>query len=294
MSETVDIRELNDLIASKSSFVNMITQGMDQVIVGQKHLVGKGKILYDGSLDEIKKKYKDKMKVNVKFEYTTDKIKLKESLEDISHQLKTPLTSITIMLDNILESSNMSAETRIEFIKDIKREVLNINFLVQTLLKLSKFDANSIEFTNSEVYVKELLDESMEKLSALCDLKNIKVNISGDNDIKVICDVKWQVEALTNIIKNSIEHSEQNSNIDITYDKNKMYTKIEIKDYGKGIAKEDLPHIFERFYKGKNASSDSVGIGLALAKTIIEKNNGNIRVETEEGKGSKFIVIIYN
>ena len=219
-----------------------------------------------------------------------DKIKLKESLEDISHQLKTPLTSIMIMLDNILETPNMSEETRTEFIKDIKREVLNINFLVQTLLKLSKFDANSIEFINSEVYVKELLDESMKNLSALCDLKNIRVNICGDSKIKVICDVKWQVEALTNIIKNSIEHSAPNSNIDIKYEQNKMYTKIEIQDYGKGIAKEDLPHIFERFYKGKNASSDSIGIGLALAKVIIEKNNGNIRVESEEGNGSKFVI----
>ncbi len=222
-----------------------------------------------------------------------DKIKLKESLEDISHQLKTPLTSIMIMLDNILETPNMSEETRTEFIKDIKREVLNINFLVQTLLKLSKFDANSIEFINSEVYVKELLEASMKNLSALCDLKNIKVNICGDSNIKVICDVKWQVEALTNIIKNSIEHSALNSNIDIKYEQNKMYTKIEIQDYGKGIAKEDLPHIFERFYKGKNASSDSIGIGLALAKVIIEKNNGNIRVESEEGKGSKFVITTY-
>lgn len=222
-----------------------------------------------------------------------DKIKLKESLEDISHQLKTPLTSIMIMLDNILETPNMNEEIRTEFIKDIKREVLNINFLVQTLLKLSKFDANSIEFINSEVYVKELLDESMKNLSALCDLKNIKVNICGNSNIKVICDVKWQVEALTNIIKNSIEHSVQNSNIDIKYDQNKMYTKIEIKDYGKGIAKEDLPHIFERFYKGKNSSSDSIGIGLALAKVIIEKNNGSIRVESEEGKGSQFVITIF-
>ena len=222
-----------------------------------------------------------------------DKIKLKESLEDISHQLKTPLTSIMIMLDNILETPNMSEETRTEFIKDIKREVLNINFLVQTLLKLSKFDANSIEFINSEVYVKELLEASMKNLSALCDLKNIKVNICGDSNIKVICDVKWQVEALTNIIKNSIEHSALNSNIDIKYEQNKMYTKIEIQDYGKGIAKEDLLHIFERFYKGKNASSDSIGIGLALAKVIIEKNNGNIRVESEEGKGSKFVITTY-
>lgn len=217
-----------------------------------------------------------------------DKIKLKESLEDISHQLKTPLTSIMIMLDNILETPNMSEETRTEFIKDIKREVLNINFLVQTLLKLSKFDANSIEFINSEVYVKELLEASMKNLSALCDLKNIKVNICGDSNIKVICDVKWQVEALTNIIKNSIEHSAPNSNIDIKYEQNKMYTKIEIQDYGKGIAKEDLPHIFERFYKGKNSSENSIGIGLALSKSIIERDNGYIICTSKEGEGTTF------
>lgn len=187
-----------------------------------------------------------------------DKVKLKDSLADISHQLKTPLTSITIMLDNMLDNRNMEHETREEFIKDIKREVTNINFLVSSLLKLSKFDANIINFMNKEEYIGEILKEAVKNVEGLCDLKNVAIDIDGNNVDSIICDFKWQVEAITNIIKNCVEHSHDNSKIDIRYSKNKMYARIDIKDYGIGISKKDLPHIFERFYKGVNSSGDSV------------------------------------
>ncbi len=219
-----------------------------------------------------------------------DKLKLKDSLSDISHQLKTPLTSITIMLDNISNNPDMDLDTRSEFIKDIKREVINVNFLINSLLKLSKLDANSIKFINKEESVKEILKESIKNLSALSDLKNVKIVLKENNTSKLYCDLKWQVEAITNILKNCIEHSIEGSSIDITYNQNNVYTKIEIIDHGIGIDKKDLPHIFERFYKGKNSSNESIGIGLALAKTIIEKNNGYIDVESEEGKGTKFTI----
>ena len=202
-----------------------------------------------------------------------DKINLKDSLSDISHQLKTPLTSITVMIDNILENPNMNEKTKTQFIKDIKREIININFLIDSLLKLSKLDANSIHFINKEEYVKEIIEESIKNVEILCDLKNVKINFVGDEDVKIVCDKKWGIEAITNILKNGIEHSNENSKIDINFEKNKIYTKIEIKDYGIGIDEKDLPHIFERFYKGTNSSSDSVGIGLALSKSIIEKMN---------------------
>lgn len=211
-----------------------------------------------------------------------DKISLKDSLSDISHQLKTPLTSITIMLDNILDNQEMDRETRNEFIKDIKREITNINFLISTLLKLSKFDSNTIKFTNTEVSIQTILKESIKNIAGICDLKNIKIDVKGEETIKIICDHKWQVEAITNILKNCVEHSKQNSQIQICYEQNKMYTKIEIEDNGVGIEEADLPHIFERFYKGKNASSESIGIGLALAKSIIESSNGYIGVKSSK------------
>ncbi len=217
-----------------------------------------------------------------------DKIKLKDSLSDISHQLKTPLTSITILIDNIIDNPEMDKETKAEFAKDIKREVTNINFLVQALLKLSKLDANSVKFINEDVTVESIIAESMKNVAVLSDLRNVKIQVNGDKNAKVHCDFKWQVEAITNILKNAIEHSNTNGNIQINYEENQVYTKIEIIDYGVGIDKEDLPHIFERFYKGKNSSPESVGIGLALSKSIIENNNGYISVEAEQE--TKFII----
>lgn len=219
-----------------------------------------------------------------------DKINLKDSLSDISHQLKTPLTSIIIMIDEILENEDMDIATRNDFFKDIKREITNINFLVASLLKLSKFDANTIKFFNKEEYIDKIVKEAVKNVSLLCDLKNIKINFNGNKESKVKCDFKWQVEAITNILKNCIEHSNTNSKISINYEENKIYSKIEIKDEGVGIDKEDLPHIFERFYKGKNSSNDSIGIGLALTKSIIEKNNGYISVNSKLNEGSIFTI----
>lgn len=219
-----------------------------------------------------------------------DKVNLKDSLSDISHQLKTPLTSISIMLDNLMDHPEMESVTRNEFIKDIRREIVNVNFLVNSLLKLSKLDANSVHFMNKEVSIDEIITEAVKNVSILCDLKNVDIAVDGDKSIQINCDLKWQVEAVTNILKNCIEHSKEDSKIEIFYKQNQVYSQIEIKDYGSGIDKEDLPHIFERFYKGKNSKLESVGIGLALAKSIIESNNGYISVESEVGEGSLFTI----
>lgn len=219
-----------------------------------------------------------------------DKLNLKNSLSDISHQLKTPLTSITILIDNIIENKDMDSKTRDEFAKDIKREILNINFLVQALLKLSKLDADAVSFMDKEVNVSDIINGSVKNVAALCDLKNININVKGNSNSKVCCDLKWQIEAITNILKNCVEHSYNNSTIEIYYEENNVYSMIEIKDFGVGIGKEDLTHIFERFYKGKNSSNDSIGIGLALAKSIVERNNGNISVTSEFGKETIFSI----
>ena len=219
-----------------------------------------------------------------------DKTTLKDSLSDISHQIKTPITSILIMLDNILSDENMPEDIKKDFIKDIKREIINIKFLVESILKLSKIDSNSIKFIKKEVFIKDIINEAVKNVSMLSDLKNIEIIVSGDDSIKTICDLKWQVEAITNILKNCIEHSYENRKIYINYNQNNMYTELKIEDNGTGIDAKDLPHIFERFYKGKNSSSDSVGIGLALSKSIIESNNGYIQVDSKLNKGTTFII----
>lgn len=213
---------------------------------------------------------------------------LKNSLSDISHQLKTPLTSIIIMVDNILDNDNMPIELRREFLQDIRRETNGISFLVKSLLVLSRLDANAIEFKTKRESADEIISECIQRTSVLADLKNVNVLTDCKNNISLECDFKWICEAITNIVKNCIEHTPDGGTVKISAEDNKLYTQISISDNGCGIAAKDLPHIFERFYKGKNSSDESIGIGLSLSKTIIEKSGGTISVNSAEGKGSRF------
>lgn len=219
-----------------------------------------------------------------------DKINLKNSLQDISHQLKTPLTSINIMLDNVIDNPDMDIDTRQDFVKQIKREINNITFLVQSILKLSKFEANTITFNREEVSVKKIINETVKNVSNLSDLKNVKIEINDKCKNKLKCDYKWQVEALTNILKNAIEYSYEGNKVIVDCEDNNIYTQIKIKDFGKGMDDEDTLNIFKRFYKGKEANKDSVGIGLSLSKTIIEKDKGVVIVESMKNQGTTFII----
>lgn len=219
-----------------------------------------------------------------------DKINLKDSISDISHQLKTPLTSIMIMLDNILDNPDMDKNTRRNFIRDIKRKITNINFLVQALLRLSALESNTVKFSNKRVKIIDIIDESIKNVSVLCDLKDIEIVTNGNKEITIDCDIKWQIEAISNILKNSVEYSNNSSKIIINYEKNDIFSEIKIIDNGKGMNEKEILHIFERFYKGENSSKDSIGIGLALSKSIIEKSNGTISVQSKKDKGTTFII----
>lgn len=217
-----------------------------------------------------------------------EKEDLSIAIADISHQLKTPLTSIRIMLDNISDNPDMPQDLRKDFILEISKQVDWMSSLVIALLKIAKFDAGTIKMENSEINVKDLINNVINNLAILIELKDIKVITKIDEKATFIADYKWQQEAITNILKNAIEHSNQNSNIYITVENTNFFLKIKIKDEGQGIDKKDIKHIFERFYKAKNSSENSIGIGLALAKTIIEESNGYIKVDSELGKGTTF------
>ena len=219
-----------------------------------------------------------------------DKENLKMSVEDISHQLKTPLTSITIMLDNLKDNPNMDQNTKQKFIFEISKQVDWINWLVISILKLSKLDANVVQFLDEKINLKKFIEGILKKLEIPIEIRNQHVIIQGNEKASFVGDYKWQQEAVTNIIKNCIEHNKEDGKIYIKYEENTLFTKITIRDQGEGMSKEDLKHIFERFYKGKNSSENSVGIGLALAKNIIEKNNGMISCKSELENGTEFII----
>lgn len=217
-----------------------------------------------------------------------EKEKLSIAIADISHQLKTPLTSIRIMLDNISDNPDMLQEIREDFIQDISKQVEHMSSLVISLLKIAKFDAGTIKMENEEIDAKKLIDSVINNLAILIEIKEIEVITKIDEKAIFIADYKWQQEALTNILKNAIEHSQPKSNIYIIVENTSIFLKIKIKDEGQGIEQKDLKHIFERFYRAKNCNEDSIGIGLSLAKTIIEQNNGYIKATSEVGKGTLF------
>lgn len=222
-----------------------------------------------------------------------DKTYLADSLSDISHQLKTPLTSMLMMVD-LLEQDSLPVEKRKEFMRNISIGLERMEWLVQALLKLSKLDADAITFNNTSIEVDALIKKAVEPLLISMEVRNICLNILPMNDtVMIVGDFNWLAEALTNIIKNCIEHTKADGSITISYSDNNLYTKIDIEDTGIGIEKEDLPYIFKRFYKGKNAKSDSVGIGLALSKQIITKQKGKIEVSSTIGVGTRFEIRIY-
>lgn len=221
-----------------------------------------------------------------------DKLSVKDSLTNISHQLKTPLTSISLLVDNLCDN-NVSPEIQKEFLEDIKFQVKNINYLIIQLLKLSKFDANVVVFKKENINVKNIIFEVLKYVDPLIDLKNINIHVNGKNNVSFIGDYQWEFEALSNIIKNCIDYIPDNKNIYIEFKENNFYTQIEIIDEGLGIASSEVNHIFERFYKGKNSSNNNFGIGLALAKEIILKDNGKIIVNSKLEKGTKFKIKYY-
>ena len=220
-----------------------------------------------------------------------EKIFLNNTISDISHQLKTPMTSLIILNDLMYE--DLRKETKIEFLDKIKSQLNRMEWLVKSILKLSKVEAKVINFEKKEVKINELIKRSVAPNLIPMEIKNIKLSIDGDENTSYIGDINWSSEAFVNIIKNCIEHTPQGGKIDINYAQNPLYCEVVIKDSGEGIDKKDLPHIFKRFYKGKTSKEDSVGIGLAMAKSIIESQNGDIYVESEINKGTEFHIIFH-
>ena len=248
----------------------------------------------DGILSSLKNDvYKMSVLLKEDKEHALEQQKYLESvLSDISHQLRTPLTSMYVMND-LLSDGKMRGNRKKEILSKNRTQLERIEWLITTLLKMSRIDAGTVTFKREKVNTKDLIKQALEPINIPIELKKQTVLIVGDKKSTVILDKKWTTEAFVNLLKNAHEHTPVGGMIIIKITDNPLFTEFLIQDNGSGIAKEDLPHIFERFYKGKNSSSESIGIGLNMSKSILQKENASVMVESTEGKGTTFTIRFY-
>ncbi len=225
---------------------------------------------------------------------------LADMLSNISHQIKTPLTAITIMTD-LLKEPEVTPERRMQFAGKIDSQAGRITWLIQTLLTLSRLEARVLTLKRERISPLELVERARQPLEILAELKGVELVTDGKKEDTLedadqpdlVCDIHWTGEALSNIIKNCIEHTPGGGRVELAVSQNNFSTNIRISDNGEGISSRDLPHIFERFYKAEGSGRDSAGIGLALARQIVMMQNGIIDVESCEGRGTVFTVKFY-
>lgn len=214
-----------------------------------------------------------------------------DMLSDISHQIKTPIAAISIMTE-LLETPGLAEEQRMEYAVKIESQLNRITWLIRTLLNLSQIEAGVVKLQWSPVKLRALFDKVCSSFELIAEVKEIELAVDIADEIIVNCDEQWTIEAFSNIVKNCIEHTPEGGRISVWASQDNLATRIWITDNGEGIEKEHLSHIFERFYKA-SASSNSVGIGLAMTKEIIMKQNGVISARSERGRGTEFEIKLY-
>ena len=219
-----------------------------------------------------------------------DKVYLADSLADISHQLRTPLTAMNLTT-TMLRDPVLSTEKRMELTGELRSLLTRTEWLVETLLKLSKLDAGTVNLASGPVKIKSLLARASKPIEIPMDLRNQKFVINCAEET-FTGDLIWTAEALGNILKNCMEHTPEGGTITVTAQETPLYTQIEVEDSGTGFDIKDIPHLFERFYKGSNASENSYGIGLALARTVITAQNGTVQA-ANGSTGAKFVIKFY-
>lgn len=217
---------------------------------------------------------------------------LSNSIADISHQLKTPLTSL-IMISDLLQTTNLKEAPTRELLRDMKTILNKLEWLITSLLSFAKFDSGQIQLKSTPLCLANVISKVLKSLEIAIEVKDIKITTTCDENITILADEQWTCEALQNISKNCVEYTNTNGNIYISVTNTPLYVELTIKDTGVGISEQDLPHIFDRFYKGKNSKETSVGIGLAFAKAIITKQNGSIEAESKLDVGTTFMVKFY-
>ena len=284
-------------------FLTALNKNENEIINARLYLqkVANGKYSFDieniseSELSNLKEDlYKIVLELKEKSEnLTKDRETLSNYITDISHQIRTPLMAITAMIDALIENEKTLDNITRRFVYNISSQLNQINWLVDNLLKMAQLDTKTVKLNKTKINLAQLFKNIENNLSIFLEEKNQTLNFSIDKNIKIYADEKWLTEAFENILKNCVEYSNNNSVIKIECSKNPLYTEIIVSDSGKGINKNEISKIFNRFYKGTNSSGNSFGIGLSLAKSIIESQQGEISVESKENVGTTFTIKIY-
>ena len=250
----------------------------------------------DNSEDELSSLKNSLYKIMVYMKEQADsarikKVMLAQSVSDISHQLKTPLTSTQVLLDNLNDNPDMDYSTRKKFIYEALNQVNGMSWMIVSMLKLSRIDAGVVEFNNENISINKIIEEAVGNLEVIAEIKNVNIEKNIDNrnedelnksDIYIKGDYNWNREALQNIIKNAIEHSNDKGTVKINITDNDVYTAVYITNRGEKLSDKQQKQIFERYYSEAKYEDNSMGIGLPLAKAVIEKQGGYISVESDD------------
>ena len=271
-------------IARLSSVLNRILHGQEQLLISDN---AEGELaILTSEIQKMTLRLKESSDA-----LRADKIHLTEAIADISHQLRTPLTSMNLTV-SLLSSEELSEERRLSLTHDLRKCLRRIDWLIEALLKISKIDAGTVRFRAETVSVQELLEKAVGPLAITMELKEQTLvrSIAGET---FTGDMAWCTEALGNILKNCVEHTPMGGQIEVAAAETALYTEIAVRDNGAGFDPADLPHLFERFYKGKHASVESIGIGLALSRMVIAAQNGTLQASNHKTGGAQFIIRFY-
>jgi signal transduction histidine kinase len=273
--------------------IQKLSQEIDQVLHGADTL--RFSDYKEGELSILKIEI-DKMLLRMREQSDAlkeDKSYLAASMADISHQIRTPLTSIHLVL-SLLSESELSQERRLELVQQLDMLISRIDWLIEALLKISRLDAGTVVFKTQHVPLAQVIRLAYAPLEIPMELREQTFTFTAETRREsILADLAWTVEAISNILKNCMEHTPQGGNIHVTATQNAIYTELVIEDDGPGFDKADLPHLFERFYKGKGSGEQSIGIGLALARMILARQNATIKAENRTEGGARFVIHFY-
>ena len=273
-----------DRIAQLSRSIDRILHGQDSLLITDSD---------EGELAILNSEIR-KMTVRLREQsdqLLTDKLRLTDAIADIFHQMRTPLTSMNLVV-SLLAEEELPFDRRIQLTRELKKQLERTKWLVETLLKMSKIDTGTAPFRREPVSVANLIRNAARPFLIPMELRGIRFSVSVAEET-FSGDLAWTTEALGNVLKNCVEHTPEDGSISVRAKENALYTEIVVLDSGSGFDGADLPHLFERFYRGKTATAESIGIGLALARMIVAAQDGTITAENARDGGAQFTIRFY-